>query len=167
MSVVAELKRQYQELFSPLIEAYTNLSTQEKGERKKICKLVQNLLNNTSNHGEIIQLYNEGFSLQDIGNYQGVSRERIRQIIKKYEGYYIAVGSREWTFNELEKLNISQGKITKQLPSNQDLERYHPLVVQKSLESLIISSFLVMSSNIKFRDFGKLNPTVYLLSLLA
>jgi len=52
---------------------------------------LKNLLDKKSNHGEIIQLYNEGFSLQDIGNYHGVTRERIRQIIKKYQGYYIEV----------------------------------------------------------------------------
>jgi hypothetical protein len=128
-SVVEELRREYQELFTPLIQAYENISTYQEKERNKIFKLVKNLLNQDLNHGEIIELYNESFSLQDIGNYNGLSRERIRQIIKQYEGYYIKVGSREWTINQVDKLNQSQGE-EKKLPSNKHLEKYHTQLIK-------------------------------------
>jgi len=137
-SDIEELRQRHQELFSPLIQSCNSSLIQDEKERSKLFKLVKNLLNANLNYGEIIELHNEGFSLQDIGNYQGVSRERIRQIIKKYEGYYIVIGSKEWTFNQLEKLTLHQEE-SRQLPSNKELERHHPKLI-KALKSNFLAS---------------------------
>ena len=113
-NATSKLRAKYHDLFDPLIESYLNISRDDDERQKEISKLIKNLLDDRSNHGKIVELYNEGFTLQDIGDQYGVTRERIRQIIKKYEGCYIVVGSKEWCLKELENLTKDN---TKRRPS--------------------------------------------------
>ena len=126
-NVISKLKVKYDYLFDPLIESYLNIPKDDDEQHKKISKLIKNLLDDSSNHGKIVELYNEGFTLQDIGDQYGVTRERIRQIIKKYEGYYIVVGSKEWCLKELEKLTKDK---VKRLPSNRELNIHHSKLIE-------------------------------------
>jgi hypothetical protein len=118
--IAAQLSQRYPDLFNPLIEVYQT-STPHSKIQKKYHRMIESLL---ERDGEMIELSNQGLSFQDIGNRQGLTRERIRQIINKYEGYYIVAGSTEWCLTELDKIvTLREGK--KVLPSNEELDRHH------------------------------------------
>lgn len=126
--LIQELRNKYQYLFDPLIDLCLDNSQHTFESMGKILKLIKDLVGKGSNHAEIVQLYNQGYTLQDIGDKYGLTRERIRQIIKKYEGYYILSGSKEWCLKELETLSKLQSG-SKKLPSNEELIAYHPKLV--------------------------------------
>jgi superfamily II DNA or RNA helicase len=126
-SEVNQLREKYGYLFDPLIDLCLNTPRTDTDKYDEIEKLFRNLVDETSRSADVIQLYNEGFTLQDIGEPYGVTRERIRQIIKKYEGYYIVAGSKEWCLKELEKLTKDN---TKRFPSNRELNVHHPKLVE-------------------------------------
>jgi hypothetical protein len=112
-------------LFDPLVDVGSNISYDDLATFKKIKRLVEALLDKYPKHAEILQLHYEGFTLQEIGDQFGITRERIRQIIKKYEGFYTIAGTQEWCLRELAKLAVSSEGV-KVLPSNQDLSAHHP-----------------------------------------
>ncbi|MCA6604962.1 MAG: DEAD/DEAH box helicase [Pseudanabaena sp. M007S1SP1A06QC] len=137
-SEVNQLRERYDYLFDPLIDLCLNTPRTDKDKYYEIERLFRNLVDETSRHAVVIQLHNEGFNGQDIGNKYGVSRERIRQIIKKYQGYYIVSGSKEWVLKELEKLKWVLKELEKLtgkqddkrvFPSNEELDNYHPKLV--------------------------------------
>ena len=124
-SEVNQLREKYSYLFDPLIDLYLNTPKTDTDKYNEIERLFRNLIDETSKSADAIKLHNEGFNGQDIGNQYGVSRERIRQIIKKYQGYYIVAGSKEWVLKELEKLTGKQDD-KRVFPPNEELDNYHP-----------------------------------------
>lgn len=112
-------------LFDPLVNIGSNISYDDLATYKRIKRLVEALLDKNPRHAEILQLHYEGFTLQEIGDQFGITRERIRQIIKKYEGFYTIAGTPEWCLRELAKISVSNEGV-KVLPSNQDLSAHHP-----------------------------------------
>lgn len=107
----------------------------------EIERLFRNLIDVSSRCADVIQLHNEGFNGQEIGNQYGVSRERIRQIIKKYQGYYIVAGSKEWCLRELEELTGKQDD-KRVFPPNEELDNYHPKLVGSLREHFTTSKKL-------------------------
>jgi len=126
-SEVNKLREKYAYLFDPLIDLCINTPRTDTDKYDEIERLFRNLSDETSRHAVVIQLHNEGFNGQDIGNQYGVTRERIRQTIKKYKGYYIVSSSKEWCLKELEKLTMD---MTKRLPSNREFNIHHPKLVE-------------------------------------
>jgi uncharacterized protein (DUF433 family) len=133
---IQQLEEMYGYIFQPLIDIYLKLQSLDPKKQKEITKLIDILLDKTSNNGHIIKLYNEGFTLQEIGDQYSVSRERIRQIIRKYDGYHILVGSKEWCLKELDILIKSLGD-HKHLPSNKELNRYNPKLIKSLRENFL------------------------------
>ncbi|MFN5925806.1 MAG: hypothetical protein ACK466_18960, partial [Pseudanabaena sp.] len=126
-SEVNQLREKYGYLFDPLIDLCLNTPRTNTDKYDEIERLFRNLIDVSSRCADVIQLHNEGFNGQEIGNQYGVSRERIRQTIKKYQGYYIVAGSKDWCLKELEKLTKDN---TKRLPSNRELNIHHPKLVE-------------------------------------
>jgi SAM-dependent methyltransferase len=122
---IEKIKQKYDYLFDPIIDECLSLSKYKTEKSDELRRLIRFLIDENSNHGKVVQLYNEGFTLQDIGDQYGVTRERIRQIIKKYDGYYVVAGSKEWCCKELKKLQKYKEQINI-LPSNKEIDMHHP-----------------------------------------
>ena len=132
---IEEFILKYSGLFDPLIERYQRekepWTPQELSDlSRKISNLsdlsrkISKLIDADTNHGEIVRLHYQGYSLQKIGDQFELSRERIRQIINKYEGCYVVTGTKEWCLQELDKLNPPDSEI-RIFPSNEALNSYH------------------------------------------
>jgi transposase len=140
------LKKRYPGLFEPLFCSYrTQKSSLSSKYISQLSKKVLKLLDEQAGHAEMICLHYEGHSLQEIGNEFGLTRERVRQIIKKYEGYYTSPGSKEWCLRELGKL-VDIHEQPKVFPSNEILRAHH-----SKLEGSIKEHFT------ESKKFGKLS----------
>ena len=118
------LAQRHPGVFEPLIDIGNNIAYDDIETYKRISKVVKSLSNDKSNHGEILSLRYEGFSLQEIGDKFTITRERVRQIIKKYDGLYTVAGTQEWCWRQLDKLSDPQKDI-RIFPSNQELNACH------------------------------------------
>lgn len=138
------LAQRHPGVFEPLIDIGNNIAYDDIETYKRISKVVKSLSKDKSNHGEILSLRYEGFSLQEIGDKFTITRERVRQIIKKYEGLYTVVGTKEWCLRQLNKLSDPQEDV-RIFPSNQELNACH-LKLEGSIKEHFTSG-----------EFGKLS----------
>ncbi|HEY9663253.1 MAG TPA: DEAD/DEAH box helicase [Allocoleopsis sp.] len=126
MDIAQQLAEKYPNIFDPLLNAYWEAEPASK-EHRKLSKVIKQLLNEDCNHAKMVQMRLENQSLQAIGEQFNLTRERVRQIINKYEGCVanIDIGSKEWCLRLLNQLIQSQSS-SKKLPSNEELENRHP-----------------------------------------
>jgi superfamily II DNA or RNA helicase/SAM-dependent methyltransferase len=125
MDIARQLAEKYPNLFDPLVNLYLGAEPASK-EHRKLSKVIKQLLNESCHHAEMIQMRLDNQSLQAIGDQFNLTRERVRQIINKYDGYIanIDIGSKEWCLRLLNQLLQSQSD-PKKLPSNEQLENLH------------------------------------------
>lgn len=145
------LEEKHPGLFDPLMEiCKEQKDLTSSASFKDIQKAVSRLTEDQSNHAEMVRLSYEGYSLQKIGNQFGITRERVRQVIKKYEGYYTVSGTEEWCLRELKKLadSGSEGRV---FPSNECLRAHHP-----KLEGAIKEHFTEARKNGKLKEKDRL-----------
>ena len=134
-------------LFDPLIALYREKrNSLDSEEIKKVRKILSALTRQKSTHAEMIKMSYEGCNKLKIGKKFGISRERVRQIIEKYEGYYTLVGTKEWCLRELEKLVDSETQ-PKVFPVNEILRAHHT-----KLEGSIKEHFTTAQKFGKLRD---------------
>ena len=140
------LEEKYPGLFDPLIELYREKrDALDPEEIKKIRKALSTLTSKNSNHAELVHMTYEGYSNQQIGDQFGISRERVRQLINRYEGYYTLVGTKEWCLRELERL-VDLEVQPRIFPANEVLRAHHT-----KLEGFIKEHFTTA------KKFGKLS----------
>ncbi len=97
---VLKLNDKYNGIFDPLV-IISKIITQNSSEYKRIEKL----LKPGSIHGEIIQLYNQGFGLKQISKKLNLTYEIVRTQFKECEGFYKVINMESWCIQALENLD--------------------------------------------------------------
>lgn len=135
MDFCQQLEAKYPGTFDKLIQKYQTLSIEER-DRKKSKKLIENILQKDCWHGEAIKMYLDGCNCAYIGRKVNKSRERVRQVIKKYKDYFYPLGSKDWCELQLEKLLNSYPEAGV-LPSNKEIENFHSKLLPSLKEHFI------------------------------
>ena len=121
MDICQQLEAKYPGVFHKLIEQYQNLSEEEIHKTEK---LIKNLLKEDCWYGEAIQIHLQGHTFAEIGRRLNLSRERIRQVLERYRGYYFEVGSKDWCELKLKQL-LDSYPHDGVLPSNEEIKNFH------------------------------------------
>ncbi len=135
MDICQQLEAKYPKTFEKLIAIYQSLDSTSK-EKRQLKNLIENLLKDDCWHGEAIQMHLEGCTRAEIGRRINLSRERIRQVIERYKGYYHEVGSKDWCEIQLKKLLDSYSE-TSVLPSNEEIKNFHRKLLSALREHFI------------------------------
>ena len=124
LELVEFLDEEYPGVFQPLIDMYN--STPET-EISKIGGLEEILstLQNRKDHAEMVWFKFSGETLESIGKSFGITRERVRQIIKKYSEYITDTNSAEWAEKSIRHL-MKTNNTGNALPDNRIIDGYHP-----------------------------------------
>ena len=124
LALADQLDEKYPMVFEPLINRYRQTPETDLMACKSLEKQIQQLLKNTQ-HGRICQrrFYDE--TLESIGKTIGVTRERIRQIEKKYKSNVTNIYSRNWLTAAVQGL-LTQQETSNRLPPNDVLKKHHP-----------------------------------------
>lgn len=121
-----QLEGKYPGVFEPLVNGYRQASESDVLACRKLEKQIQQLLKNPRD-AEICRrrFYDE--TLDSIGqNLKPImTRERVRQIEKKYEGLITDIYNERWLTRAIQSL-LEQQEWSNQLPANEVLEKYHP-----------------------------------------
>ena len=122
--LVEFLDEEYPGVFQPLIDMYN--STPET-EISKIGGLEEILstLQSRKDHAEMVWFKFSGETLENIGKSFGVTRERVRQIIKSYSEYITDTSSAEWAEKSIRHL-MKKNSTGNALPDNRIIDEYHP-----------------------------------------
>lgn len=128
------LDSEYPGVFQPLIDEY--MSTPE-GELLKLSDLekVLQALFKRPKHAEMVWRRFSGETLASIGKSFGLTRERVRQIIKRYSKYTTDINSPGWVEKSIRHL-ISRTNNENRLPDNEVIDKHHP-----KLATLLVKNF--------------------------
>jgi len=124
VELVTQLNEKYPMVFEPLLDAYRLADETDVLTCQSLEKQIQRLLKNTQ-HAKICQRRFLDETLDAIGKDFGVTRERIRQIEKKYKGLITNIYAESWLTRAVQSI-LSQDEKSNQLPANEVLEKYHP-----------------------------------------
>jgi len=128
------LDSEYPGVFQPLIDEY--MSTPERESLKLIdLEKVLQALYKRPKHAEMVWRRFSGETLASIGKSFGLTRERVRQIIKRYSKYTTDINSPSWVEKSIRHL-VSKTNNENRLPDNEVIDKHHP-----KLAALLVKNF--------------------------
>lgn len=128
-SELTELEARFPGVFNPLIASYHEENTMDALKLRELDKVIEALSDQDYRVARMVALRHEGFTLQDIGEESGITRERVRQITSRFDSYVTDQSSKEWAVDAVTQV-IRRLGVTGVLPRNTDLEAYHPNLVR-------------------------------------
>ncbi len=125
IDLVKSLAGEYPGVFDPLLEDYTVTRVENRIKLEFLEDKIRALASDKTHHAEMAWLSFSGQTLETIGKKYGLTRERVRQILKKYENCITDVDSKIWAEKSIQHLitRIGNGK---RLPENEEIDRHHP-----------------------------------------
>lgn len=145
IDLVRNLDKKYPGVFQPLIDEYLSADINDVIKIDKLESYIKDLCSENSRTAEIIWFRFYGETLQSIGEYASVTRERVRQIITPYKQYITDINSPKWAEKSVRYL-IYKYDTNNRLPDNKVISNYHP-----KLPASLIKNFTNINSH-------KLNP---------
>lgn len=118
-----QLEASYPKVFDDLLAAYRRTPDTEPLTFHGIEKQIQQLLNTPRDAEVCLRRFN-GETLEAIAHDLGVTRERIRQIEKKYASIITNIYTQAWTTQAISLLQTQQNAPNR-LPSNELISKYH------------------------------------------
>lgn len=126
LELAEQLEEKYPGVFEPLLDAYRQTSETDALACQRLEKQIQQLLKKPQ-HAEICQrrFYDE--TLESIAQSQKpiMTRERVRQIEKKYKGSFTDICTESWLTRTLQNA-LDKAENSNQLPTNEELDKCHP-----------------------------------------
>jgi SAM-dependent methyltransferase len=118
-----QLESAYPMVFDDLLDMYRHTPDTEPLTFHRIEKQIQQLLN-LQRDAEVCKRRFQGDTLESIAIDLGVTRERVRQIAKKYDSIITNIYTEVWTKKAIAYLQSQQDAPNK-LPSNDSISEYH------------------------------------------
>lgn len=124
LTLADQLEENYPMVFEPLVNSYRQTPETDLLVCKSLEKQIQQLLKNTQ-HAKICERRFLEKTLESIGKSFSVTRERVRQIEKKYKYIITNIYSENWLTPAVQAL-LTKQEVSNQLPANDVLKKYHP-----------------------------------------
>ena len=128
------LNNEYPGAFQPLIDEYVSIPGTELSKLSDLEKILQTLCKQPK-HAKMVWRRFSGETLESIGKSFGITRERVRQIIKRYSKYATDIDSPSWIEKSIRHL-ISRTDDENRLPDNEVIDKHHP-----KLTTLLVKNF--------------------------
>lgn len=126
LALASQLTEKYPLVFENLLTNHEDFLNSDPLTGKQVEKSIKSLLKNP-NHAEVCQRRFFGETLDSIGKDLGVTRERIRQIEKKYKQLVLDIYDEIWLRQKIKDLVEGESEPS-HLPANEKLDQFHPLL---------------------------------------
>ena len=123
LELADQLEAQYPQIFDDLLTTYRQTPDSEPLAYHQLERQIEHLLS-TPRDAEVCLRRYQGDTLEAIATDLGVTRERVRQIEKKYDSIVTKIYTKDWTTQAIAFLQAQQD-VPGRLPCNEALSKHH------------------------------------------
>lgn len=152
------LNSEYPGVFRPLIDEYVSTSETELLKLIELEKILR-VLCERPKHAKMVWRRFSGETLESIGKSFGVTRERVRQIIKRYSKYTTDINSPDWAEKSIRDL-ISKTNTENRLPDNQVIKEHHPKLATSLVKNFSSEKSGKLTSELRLEIAKTLNLNI-------
>ena len=155
MNKFLKLEEAFPKTFNKLVDDFLAADTLAKTNQKLY--LCVSLLDGSSEISSMIHEYQQGATLQELGEKYNYTRERVRQKINIFKDCFVKAKTKEWAISCLNRL-IKDLKCENKLPADEELNNYDPRLkgalrkyfADKSIKTWGIDARLSVIKNLNF-----------------